>query len=292
MRSRVVSLSFIAFTLALSGVRAEAGNRSPKVPSSGDVKVQSSGNTVKYTVSRNGKPKTPAKAKVTPGSVTCRRWSVFTTVEADGVKTVVEHFWKQCFSTVTGRPTGPAREVVPGVGGVAPSEEVWTAIVPDPVLQRQNDVRFVTQRTAWVWLPPVYFRGISVDLRSTTGEVRRGGAIARAIEVNVNPGFGGEANGVDCSEQAQFPYDTARAFWDQLSCPLWFMKSSIDEPNGAYRVAVTVAWTVNATIDGEVADTATVVTDSTTLLRVEELQALVTCVGGSASSCPVDGNRK
>jgi hypothetical protein len=150
---------------------AEAGRRDPKAPSAGGVKVTTSGNQVKYTVRRAGKPGGPGKAKFNPGTVTCKRWSTFEPVTVDGVRTVLEHRWRQCFSTVTGRPTGPAREVTPDTGGTAPAEEVWTAVVPDPVLQRQNGARFVTQRTAWVWLPPTYFRGISVDLRSSSGLV-------------------------------------------------------------------------------------------------------------------------
>jgi hypothetical protein len=144
----------------------------------------------------------------------------------------------------------------------------------------------VTQRTAWVWLPPTYFQGISVDLRSSSGTVRPGAATARAIQVVLHPGWGGANNGVECTTEAQFPYDSAREFWDQLSCGLWFMKSSVDEPGGAYNVTTTVEWQVNAVVDGEVAETATVVTDSQTSVRVEELQALVTCVGGSSGSCP------
>ena len=265
---------------------AEAGRRDPKAPPSGGVKVTTSGNQVRYTVKRAGKPGGPGKVKVNPGSVTCRRWSTFETVVVDEVRTVVEHRWRQCFSIVTGRPTGPAREITPDAGGSAPSEEVWTAVVPDPVLQRQNGARFVTQRTGWVWLPPSYFRGISVDLRSSFGEVRRGGATARATQVVVHPGWGGPNNGLECTTEAQFPYDTSREFWDQLSCGLWFMKSSIDERGGAYTVTTTVEWQVNATVDGEIAEAASVVTDSQTAVRVEELQALVTCVGGSSTSCP------
>jgi hypothetical protein len=283
----------LAVTIALLASASQpalGGTRIPKTPGSGGVKVSTSGNQVRYTVRRAGKPGGPGKAKSNPGTVTCKRWSTFETVTVDGVRTAVEHRWRQCFSTVTGRPTGPAREVTPDTGGTAPAEEVWTAVVPDPVLQRQNGVRFVTQRTAWVWLPPVYFRGISVDLRSSSGALRSGAATARAVQVVVHPGWGGPNNGVDCTTEAQFPYDSARDFWDQLSCGLWFMKSSADEPGGAYKVTTTVEWQVNATVDGEVAETATVVTDSQTSVRVEELQALVTCVGGSSQSCPT-GNK-
>jgi hypothetical protein len=275
-----------AAVMMLATTTAEAGRRDPKAPNAGGVKVTTSGNQVKYTVRRAGRPASPGRARVNPGSVACRSWSTFETVTVDGKQTVVEHRWRQCFSTVTGNPTGPAREVIPGAGGSAPSEEVWTAVVPDPVLQRQNGVRFVTQRTAWVWLPPEYFRGIRVDLRSSTGQVRFGAATARATQAVIHPGFGGPSNGLDCTAEAQFPYDIARDFWDQLSCPLWFMKSSVDEPGGVYTATATVAWEVNAVVDGEVAETATVVTDSTATVRVEELQALVTCVGGSAGSCP------
>jgi hypothetical protein len=263
---------------------AEAARRDPKAPNSGGVKVTTSGNQVRYTVNRKGRPAAPGTVRSTPPPVRCSRWSTFEVVAVDGVRTTVEHRWRQCFSTVTGRPTGPAREI--GLDGAGPVEEVWTAEVPDPVLQRQNGVRFVTQRAAWVWLPPAYFRGIRVDLRSNTGEVRAGGATARATQVIVGPGFGGAASALDCTAEAQFPYDTARPFWDQLSCPLWYMKSSLDEPGGVYRATATVVWSVDAVIDGEPADTATVVTDSSTAIRVEELQALVTCVGGSSASCP------
>jgi hypothetical protein len=285
MRWHLVLIAITSFCVS-APMSAEASRRDPKAPPSGGVRVTTSGNQVKYTVKRGGRPGGPARVRVNPGAVTCRYRSVSETVTAGAAKTVVEHRWRQCFSTATGRPTGPEREVIPGPGGSAPSEEVWTAVVPDPVLQRQNDVRFVTQRTAWVWLPPQYFRGIRVDLRSSTGQLRPGAATARAIQVVVNPGYGGPAAGVDCTAEAQFPYDGARDFWDQSSCGLWFMKSSIDEPGGAYTATVTVAWEVNAVVDGEVAETATVVTDSQAAIRVEELQALVTCVGGSAGSCP------
>ena len=285
MRARIISLMAI-IAIAGSAVPAQAGSRTPKTPGNGGVKVTTSGNQVKYTVKRAGRPGGPARVRVNPGSVTCRYRSVSEIVTVGGTNTVVEHRWRQCFSTATGRPTGPEREIIPGPGGSAPSEEVWTAVVPDPVLQRQNDVRFVTQRTAWVWLPPQYFRGIRVDLRSSTGQLRPGAATARAIQVVVNPGYGGPAAGIDCTAEAQFPYDGARDFWDQSACGLWFMKSSIDEPGGAYTATVTVAWEVNAVVDGAVAETATVVTDSQAAIRVEELQALVTCVGGSAGSCP------
>ena len=279
---RRVPLLILALALLPLGP-ASASRRDPTGPRSGGVRVTTSGNRVRYTVARTGRPGTPGVVRSTPPPVRCSRWSTFETIVVGEVRTVVEHRWRQCFSTVTGRPTGPAREI--GLEGAGPTEEVWTAEVPDPVLQRENGVRFVTQRTAWEWLPPSYFRGIRVDLRSNTGELRSGGAVARATQVIINPGFGGTATGLDCTAEAQFPYDTGRPFWDQLSCPLWYMKSSVDEPGGVYRASATVVWAVDAVIDGEAADTATVVTDGQASFRVEELQALVTCVGGSASSC-------
>ena len=280
---RLVPLTLAASLLAASAGPAVATRRTPDAPSRGGVRVTTSGNQVKYTVARAGRPATPGVVRSTPPPVRCSRWSTFETIVVGEVRTVVEHRWRQCFSTVTGRPTGPAREI--GLDGAGPVEEVWTAEVPDPLLQRQNGVRFVTQRTAWVWVSPAYYRGIRVDLRSNTGEVRSGGAVARATQVIINPGFGGTATGLDCTGEAQFPYDSARPFWDQLSCPLWYMKSSLDEPGGVYRATATVVWSVDAVIDGEAADTATVVTDGQASFRVEELQALVTCVGGSSSSC-------
>ena len=251
------------------------------------MRVTTSGSTVRYTVNRSGKPRTPGRVRANTGAVRCSRWTVpETVVNPDETITTVMHYWKQCFSVATGRPTGPAKEYTPGGPGVAPTEEIWTAVVPDPVLRRENGVRFLTQRIAWVWLPPEYFRGITVDLRSSSGELRRGGATARAVEVQVSPGYGGVASALDCTVEAAFPYDRARPFWDQLSCPLWYMKSSLDEPGGVYRATATVTWEVNAVIDGEPADTATVVTDGQAEFRVEELQALVTCIGKSTDSCP------
>ncbi len=289
MHRRVLPIT-IAIALAACTTPAMAGNRKPGAPSTGGVKVTTSGNQVRYTVTRKGRPASPGVVRSTPPPVRCSRWSTFEIVVVDGVRTSVEHRWRQCFSTATGRPTGPAREI--GVDGAGPVEEVWTAEVPDPVLQRQNGVRFVTQRTAWVWLPPAYFRGISVDLRSNTGELRVGGATARATQVIIHPGFGGTAAALDCTVEGQFPYDTARTFWDQLSCPLWYMKSSLNEPGGVYRATATVVWSVDAVIDGEPADTATVVTDGSAAFRVEELQALVTCVGGSSASCPSESESR
>ena len=291
MRCRIIAMILTGALCLAATEPALAGRRDPKTPPRG-VKVTTSGATVRYTVNRAGKPRTPGRVRVNPGSVTCRRWTTIETLVSGPpekpVTTTITHYWKQCFSTVTGRPTGPAREYDPGGGGVPAAEEVWTAVVPDPVIQRENGVRFVTQRTAWVWLPPEYFRGITVDLRSSTGELRSGGATARAVQVLVNPGWGGAGTSVDCTVEAAFPYDRGRPFWDQESCGLWYMKSSLDESGGVYRATATVVWEVNAVIDGEPADTATVVTDGQAAFRVEELQALVTCVGGSPSSCPAD----
>lgn len=297
MRRVIVSMITIGAVFSASMGPAIAGRRDSTSPITG-VRVTTSGSMVRYVVNRTGKPKTAARVRVNPGAVTCRRWTTSETIVTvvagppeKRVSTVVTHFWKKCFSSVTGRPTGPAREYVPSVGGVPPSEEVWTAVVPDPVIQRENGARFVTQRMAWVWLPPQYFRGITVDLRSSTGEVRVGGATARAVEVVFDPGWDSGGLGVDCTVEAAFPYDRGREFWDQKSCGLWYMKSSLDEPGGVYRATVSVAWEVNAVIDGEPADVATVVTDSQAFFRVEELQALVTCMGGSPSSCPADSSR-
>ena len=69
-------------------------------------------------------------------------------------------------------------------------------------------------------------------------------------------------------------------------------ESSIDEPHGTYAVTATVTWTVSAVIDGEPADPATLVTDGQIAVRVEELQALVTCVGGSELSCQPNEARR
>ena len=164
MRSRLLALSAALF---LAGtVPADAGQRIPKTPTRG-VKVTTSGSTVRYTVNRAGRPRTSGRVRVNPGSITCRRWTTIETIvngpPGKPVVTTVTHYWKQCFSTVTGRATGPAREYDPGAAGVPPAEEVWTAVVPDPVIQRENGVLFVTQRSAYVWLPPAYYRGITVD---------------------------------------------------------------------------------------------------------------------------------
>ena len=155
----------LAGALCVTATPPAMGRRDPKTPSRG-VRVTTSGSTVRHTVNRAGKPRTPGRVAVNPGSVTCRRWTTIEMVVGGPpekpVATTITHYWKQCFSTVTGRPTGPAREYDPGGGGVPPAaEEVWTAVVPDPVIQRENGVRFVTQRTPWVWLPPAYFRGIT-----------------------------------------------------------------------------------------------------------------------------------
>ena len=81
-------------------------------------------------------------------------------------------------------------------------------------------------------------------------------------------------------------------YWDQRSCGLLYMKSSIDEPGGAYMATATVTWVVNATIEGEPADPAIVITDGQAAFRVEELQALVTCVGGNEASCQSNGSTR
>ena len=67
----------------------------------------------------------------------------------------------------------------------------------------------------------------------------------------VGPGFGGGASALDCTAEAQFPYDTARPFWDQLSCRLWYMKSSLDEPGGVVHGHGDRGVAVDAVIDGE-----------------------------------------
>ena len=223
MRRCILTMILAGSLCASMTSPATAGRRDPKTPPRG-VRVTTSGSTVRYTVNRAGKPRTPGRVRVNPGSVTCRRWTTTETVVSGPpdrpVTTTITHYWKQCFSTTTGRPTGPAREYEPGGGGSPAVEEVWTAVVPDPVIQRENGVRFVTQRTAWVWLPPEYFRGITVDLRSSTGELRAGGATARAVQVLFNPGWGGSETSVDCTVEAAFPYDRARPFWDQESCGL------------------------------------------------------------------------
>ena len=182
MRSwRNFSLSFFVVVVATAlvwwPVMARAGSRAPgRPPRVGKVAVKASGNTVRYTVTRSGKAKVVPGKKTNPDVVTCRRWTTETSPTVDGVVVVVQHRWRQCFSK--GRPTGPAKEIPAEASGSQPSEEVWTAVVPDPVIQRQNGVRFVTQRMAWVWLPPQYFQGIRVDLRSNTGQVRAAAAVA------------------------------------------------------------------------------------------------------------------
>ena len=157
--------------------------------------------------------------------------------------------------------------------------------MPDPVIERENTARFVTQRLAYVWLPVAYFNGIRVDLRSSTGAVLPGAAVARATRVVINPGWGGEANSMDCTLEAQFPFDPVVGYWDQRSCGLLYMKSSLGEPGGVYVATASVTWSVTAVIEGEAVDAATVVTQGQAAFRVEELQALVTCVGGRSSDC-------
>lgn len=289
MRSwRAVSLSVCVAVVATAIVWwptiARAGSRVPKRPDAvGKVAVKASGNTVRYTVTRGGRARVIPGKKTNPDVVTCRRWTTETSATADGAVVVTHHRWRQCFSK--GRPTGPAKEIPAEASGSQPSEDVWTAVVPDPVIQRQNGVRFVTQRMAWVWLPAQYFQGIRVDLRSNTGQTRAGAAVARATQVIVHPGWGGESNGLDCTVAASFPYEPSTPFWDQKSCGLLYMKSSVDEPGGSYLMTATVTWDVNAVIDGETADPATVTTEGQIAVTVEELQALVTCVGGHENDC-------
>ncbi len=280
-----VSIATAIGAAGLVGPVAEAGSRSPSRPASGTrIRTSSAGNTVRYSRSRAGVPRRTAAVRVVPPAVRCNRW---TTTDVIGVGEdaieVVRH-WRQCFSVSTGRPTGPPRLVLAD-GGTGPAEDVWTAVVPDPLILRENSARFVTQRWSWVWLPPEYFRGIPVALRSTSGATVSGAATARAIEVAIHPGWGGPSNAVDCTLDAQFPYDRSKGYWEQRSCGLMYMKSSLDEPGGVYRATATVTWEVNATIEGEAADPAIVVTDGQASFRVEELQALVTCVGGSEIVC-------
>ena len=274
-----VALAVVAATMTSAG----AGSRTPSRPRSiGKVRVEASGNKVRYTRARLGTPRSS-----NPGSVSCRRWSTVEMVPVLGsiLMVPVEHRWRQCFSVSTGRPTGPVREIPTDAPGSGPGEDVWTAVVPDPVIQRENTARFVTQRLAYVWLPAAYFNGIHVDLRSSTGAVLAGAAVARATRVVINPGWGGEANSMDCTLEAQFPFDPVVGYWDQRSCGLLYMKSSLDEPGGVYVATASVTWSVTAVIEGEAVDAATVVTQGQAAFRVEELQALVTCVGGRSSDC-------
>lgn len=278
-----LAIPVAVLAVALPASAAMAGSRAPtRPPRNTKVRVEASGNKIRYTRARMGTP--PSS---NPGSVTCRRWSTVEMVPVLGsiVLVAVEHRWRQCFSVSTGRPTGPAREIPTDVPGSGPGEDVWTAVVPDPVILRENTARFVTQRLAYVWLPAAYFNGIHVDLRSSTGTVLPGAAVARATAVVINPGWGGEANSMDCTLDAQFPYDPAVGYWDQRSCGLLYMKSSLDEAGGVYVATAAVTWTVTATIEGEAVDAATVVTQGQAAFRVEELQALVTCVGGRSSDC-------
>ncbi len=291
MRTRLaITVALTTATIcALTTSAAEAGSRKtdrPKV--GGRVSVSASGNTVRYSRTRVAAKRT-SSAPTNAGAVRCRRWK---TSEVVGPKedapeeeqVLVVHYWRQCFSVSTGRATGPVREVGPLISASA-GEEVWTAVVPDPVLLRENGSRFVTQRLSYVWLPAEYFRGLSVDLRSSSGQVLPNAAVARAVSVLVHPGWGSEDNTMDCTEDAQFPFDRRIDYWNQRSCGLQYMKSSVNEPGGAFTARVTVTWVVTAVIDGEGVDSATVVTRGSSQIRVEELQALVTCIGGSANAC-------
>ena len=293
MRARLVIPIALALAATLAMPAADAGSRAPTRPSrSGKIQTSSSGNTVRYARSRAGVAKTTPAVRVVPPAVRCTRWTTTATeVVGEEVEVVVRR-WKQCFSVASGRPTGPAREIGGDAGGAGPVEDVWTAVVPDPVILRENSARFVTQRLSWVWLPPEYFRGIPVALRSTSGATATGAATARAIDVALHPGWGGTGNAIDCTVDAQFPYDRAKGYWDQRSCGLLYMKSSINEPGGVYTATATVTWEVNATIDGEPADPAIVVTDGQATFRVEELQALVTCIGGNEAACQANGSSR
>jgi hypothetical protein len=285
MRARLTVFVAVAVS-ALMTPCALAGSRKPERPDSGKkVKVTTSGNTVRYEKSRAGaKRQTPA-VRVNPSPVHCNYWHTTETTGSGTTAKTVSHRWKQCFSVATGRQTGPPREIPGDNGGTPGGIETWTAVVPDPRILRENATRFLAQRLAYVWLPPEYFNGIAVNLRSSSGAVVPGGATARATSVEIHPGWGDAGNATDCTEQAQFPYDRSVGYWDQRSCALLFMKSSIDEPGGVYTVRATVTWSVTAVVDGEVADPAVVVTEGETTVRVEELQALVTCVGGQEAAC-------
>lgn len=279
---------------ALIASSAQAGSRKPDRPVSGKkVTVSASGNTVRYTKARAGTAKAVPPARANPAPVHCNRWSTTEVTGTGEAAITITHRWKQCFSVATGRPTGQLREILGDSGSTPNTTEIWTAVVPDPVILRENSNRFVAQRLAYLWLPLEYFHGIRVDLRSSDGGVLPGAATARATQVIVHPGWGSEDNTTDCTVDAQFPYDRSVGYWDQRSCALVYMKSSIDEPNGAYVARATVTWAVTAVIEGEVADPATVVTQGETAVRVEELQALVTCIGGGESSCiPSRSTRK
>ena len=106
MCSRLVAMTAMALLVIVPA--ANAGQRVPKTPTRG-VRVTTSGSTVRYTVNRAGKPRTPGRVRVNPGSVTCRRWTTVESVVSGPpekpVTAVVTHFWKQCFSMATGRPT-------------------------------------------------------------------------------------------------------------------------------------------------------------------------------------------
>lgn len=280
----------LAVVCALTTSSAQAGSRRPDRPTINvKVSVSAIGNTVRYSRTRKGVARLTPAVRSNPAPIRCSRWSTTELVGTGEDAITIVHRWRQCFSVATGRPTGQAREIPGDAAGTPSTTEVWTAVVPDPVILRQNASRSVTQRLAYVWLPLSYFHGIPVDLRSSNGEVLSGAATARAVQVTVHPGWGGEANATDCTLEAQFPYDKAVGYWDQRSCGLIYMKSSIDEPHGVYMARATVTWSVTAVIEGEPADPATVVTQSETPVRVEELQALVTCMGGGENSCPATG---
>ena len=100
-----VALAAVAATMTTAG----AGSRTPSRPRSiGKVRVEASGNKVRYSRARTGAP--PSS---NPGSVTCRRWSTVEMVPVLGsiVLVAVEHRWRQCFSISTGRPTGRRRPI-------------------------------------------------------------------------------------------------------------------------------------------------------------------------------------
>ena len=294
MQARLAT--FVVGLLTVSALMtpcARAGSRKPDRPRSvGRVLVSTSGNMVRYTKGRAGTAKATPPLKANPAPVHCNRWTTTELVGSGEAAITISHRWKQCFSVATGRPTGQPREI-PGDSGTTPNTtEIWTAVVPDPIILRENANRSVTQRLAYLWLPLEYFHGIKVDLRSSDGSVLPGAATARATQVIVHPGWGSEDNTTDCTVDAQFPFDRSVAYWDQRSCALVYMKSSINEPNGAYIARATVMWSVSAVIEGEAADPATVVTQGETAVRVEELQALVTCIGGGENSCIPDRTNK
>ena len=132
--------------------------------------------------------------------------------------------------------------------------------------------------------------GDSTPERGAVRDAAYGVGVAATPVFPGHPGWGGEGNAVDCTVEASFPYESSTPFWDQKSCGLLYMKSSVDEPGGSYVMTATVMWDVNAVIDGETADPATVTTDGQIAVTVEELQALVTCVGGHETDCNTSAN--